>query len=134
MNTAEWRNAAIPSTNGHGTARAVASLYAAFLRGGPTGTHWVGEALRSEAVAIHADGEDRVTRRPSRFGLGFQLAQPARPIGASARAFGHFGYGGSLGFADPEAGLAFGYLMNRPGERWSNPRTERLLEALYRCL
>jgi len=37
-------------------------------------------------------------------------------------------------FADPDAGLAFGYLMNRPGERWNNPRTERLLDALYRCL
>jgi CubicO group peptidase (beta-lactamase class C family) len=134
VNTPEWRSAVIPSTNGHGTARAVASLYASFVRGGPPGAHWAGEALRSEAVAIHADGEDRVTRRPSRFGLGFQLAQPARPIGASARAFGHFGYGGSLGFADPEAGLAFAYLMNRPGERWHNPRTERLIEALYRCL
>jgi CubicO group peptidase (beta-lactamase class C family) len=134
VNTAEWRSAVIPSTTATATARAVASLYASFVRGGPPGAHWAGEALRSEAVAIHADGEDRVTRRPSRFGLGFQLAQPARPIGASARAFGHFGYGGSLGFADPEAGLAFAYLMNRPGERCTNPRTERLIEALYRCL
>jgi CubicO group peptidase (beta-lactamase class C family) len=134
VNTLAWRNAAIPSTNGHGTARGVAMLYAAFLRGGPSGARWVSDALRAEAVSIAADGDDRVTRRPSRFGLGFQLAQPSRPIGASPRAFGHFGYGGSLGFADPDARLAFGYLMNRPGERWNNPRTERLLDALYRCL
>jgi CubicO group peptidase (beta-lactamase class C family) len=134
VNTVAWRNAAIPSTNGHGTARGVATLYAAFLRGGPPGVRWAGDALRAEAVSIAADGDDRVTRRPSRFGLGFQLAQPSRPIGASPRAFGHFGYGGSLGFADPDADLAFGYLMNRPGERWNNPRTERLLDALYRCL
>jgi CubicO group peptidase (beta-lactamase class C family) len=134
VNTVAWRNAAIPSTNGHGTACGVATLYAAFLRGGPPGVRWVSDVLRAEAVSIAADGDDRVTRRPSRFGLGFQLAQPSRPIGASPRAFGHFGYGGSLGFADPDAGLAFGYLMNRPGERWNNPRTERLLDALYRCL
>ena len=134
VNTAEWRSAVIPSTNGHGTARGVANLYAAFLRGGPPGARWAGDALRREAVSIQADGDDRVTRRASRFGLGFQLAQPSRPIGASPRAFGHFGYGGSLGFADPDAGLAFGYLMNRPGERWNNPRTERLLDALYQCL
>jgi CubicO group peptidase (beta-lactamase class C family) len=134
VNTPEWRSAVIPSTNGHGTARGVATLYAAFLRGGPPGVRWAGDALRSEAVAIQADGDDRVTRRASRFGLGFQLAAPARPIGESPRAFGHFGYGGSLGFADPDAGLAFGYVMNRPGERWNNPRTERLLDALYRCL
>jgi len=25
-------------------------------------------------------------------------------------------------------------VMNRPGERWNNPRTERLVDALYRCL
>ena len=134
VNTPEWRSAVIPSTNGHGTARGVAKLYTAFLRGGPPGTRWVGEALRSEALAIHADGDDRVTRRASRFGLGFQLAQPSRPIGASPRAFGHFGYGGSLGFADPDLGLAFGYVMNRPGQRWHNPRTERLVDALYGCL
>jgi CubicO group peptidase (beta-lactamase class C family) len=134
VNTPAWRSAVIPSTNGHGTARGVAALYAGFLRGGAGGSRWIGESLRAEAVAIQADGEDHVTRRPSRFGLGFQLAQPARPIGASPRAFGHFGYGGSLGFADPDADLAFGYLMNRPGERWHNPRTDRLLEALYGCL
>jgi CubicO group peptidase (beta-lactamase class C family) len=135
VNTTAWRNAVIPSTNGHGTARGVAALYAAFLRGGPPGAHWAGDGLRREALSIQADGADFVTGRASRYGLGFQLAQPARPIGASPRAFGHFGHGGSLGFADPDAGLAFGYLMNRPGEqRWHNPRTERLLEALYGCL
>jgi CubicO group peptidase (beta-lactamase class C family) len=134
VNLPAWRSAVIPSTNGHGTARGVAALYTAFLCGGPPGARWAGAGLRAEAVAIQADGEDRVTRRASRFGLGFQLAHPSRPIGASSRAFGHFGYGGSLGFADPDAGLAFGYLMNRPGERWNNPRTQRLLDALYQCL
>jgi CubicO group peptidase (beta-lactamase class C family) len=134
VNLPAWRSAVIPSTNGHGTARGVARLYAAFLRGGPAGAHWIGNALRKDATSIQVDGEDRVTGRASRFGLGFQLAQPSRPMGASPRAFGHFGHGGSLGFADPDAGLAFGYLMNRPGERWNNPRTERLLDALYRCV
>lgn len=134
VNTPEWRLAVIPSTNGHGTARGVAALYAAFLAGGPAGARWPGASLRAEACAIQADGEDRVLGRPSRFGLGFQLAQPTRPLGPSPRAFGHYGYGGSLGFADPDAGIAFGYLMNRPGERWQTPRTQRLIDALYACL
>ena len=134
VNTPAWRSAVVPSTNGHGTARGVAALYTSFLCGRVGGSRWIGDSLRAEAVSIQSDGEDHVTRRPSRFGLGFQLASPSRPIGASPRAFGHFGYGGSLGFADPDAGLAFGYLMNRPGERWNNPRTERLVDALYRCL
>jgi CubicO group peptidase (beta-lactamase class C family) len=134
VNTAGWREAEIPSSNGHGTARAVASLYAAFLAGGLPGTRWVGPTLRREATMIHSDGMDRVLRRPSRFGIGFQLSQPTRPIGPNPGAFGHFGYGGSLGFADPEAAVAFAYLMNRPGERWETVRLQRLVDALYSCL
>lgn len=134
VNTARWRLAAIPSTNGHGTARSVAAIYAAYLAGGPSGGGWPGPSLRAEAARSHSDGEDRVLGRPSRFGLGFQLAQPTRPLGPNPAAFGHYGYGGSLGFADPDAGVAFGYLMNRPGQRWQTPRTQRLIDAVYASL
>ena len=72
--------------------------------------------------------------RPSRFGLGFQLTQPERPLGPNPRSFGHFGVGGSLGFADPDAGLAFGYAMNRSGPRWQNPRNRALIDAVYASL
>jgi len=133
VNTAAWREAEVPSTNGHGTALGVARLYDAFVRGTLPGKG-VGPGLSEEARRIHSDGEDRVLGRPSRFGLGFQLAQPARPLGPSPRAFGHYGYGGSLGFADPEAQLAFAYLMNRPGDRWQTPRSGRLVDAVYGCL
>jgi CubicO group peptidase (beta-lactamase class C family) len=134
VNTEVWRLAAIPSTNGHGTARAVAAIYAALLGGGVPGAVWPGAALRAEAATSHADGTDYVLRRHTRYGLGFQLTQPGRPLGPNPGAFGHYGYGGSLGFADPEAGVAFGYLMNRPGERWKTPRTRRLIDAVYACL
>ena len=134
VNTEAWRLAAIPSTNGHGTARGVASIYAAFLVGGPPGSAWAGSALRAEARTIHADGDDRVLGRRTRYGLGFQLSQPGRPLGPNPESFGHYGYGGSLGFADPEARVAFGYVMNRPGERWKTPRTQRLIDAVYACL
>jgi CubicO group peptidase (beta-lactamase class C family) len=134
VNTEAWRLAQIPSTNGHGTARAVAAVYDALLHGLPGGERCVGPRLLAEALRIHSDGNDRVPRRPSRFGLGFQLAQPKRPLGPNPEAFGHFGYGGSLGFADPVARIAFGYLTNRPGERWQAPRTTRLVDALYESL
>lgn len=134
VNTDAWRLAQIPSTNGHGTARAVAAVYDALLHGGPGGQRWVGKGLLTEALRIHSDGEDMVLRRPSRFGLVFQLPQPSRPLGPNPEAFGHWGYGGSLGFADPKAGVAFCYLTNRPGERWQAPRTLRLIDALYGCL
>jgi CubicO group peptidase (beta-lactamase class C family) len=134
VNTSDWRCASVPSTNGHGTARAVACLYDAFFRLDPTDGGIVGPGLRAEATSIVADGIDRVLGKPSRFGVGFQLSQPTRRIGGGDRAFGHFGYGGTLGFADPESGVAFGYLMNRPGERWQTPRTNSIVEAVYAAL
>jgi CubicO group peptidase (beta-lactamase class C family) len=129
VNTPAWRASVIPSTSGHGTARAVATLYDALLAGEVAGAGVVAEATR-----IHSDGPDRVLGRPSRFGLGFQLHHDARPLGPSGRGFGHYGYGGSLGFADPEAGVAFAYLTNRPGARWQSPRSQALIDALYASL
>jgi len=129
VNSAAWRSAQVPSSNGHATARAVATIYRALLDG-----RWLSSELRAEATRIHSDGEDVVLARPSRFGLGFQLGQPTRPLGPNSASFGHYGYGGSLGFADPEAGLAFGYLMNRPGQRWQTPRSQNLIDAAYAAL
>ena len=87
-----------------------------------------------QAIAEHSAGPDFVLGRPSRFGLGFQLTQPERPLGPNPRSFGHFGVGGSLGFADPDAGLAFAYAMNRSGPRWQNPRNRALIDAVYASL
>ena len=66
--------------------------------------------------------------------MGFQLTQPERPLGPNPRSFGHFGAGGSLGFADPDARLAFGYVLNRSGPRWQNPRNRALIDAVYAAL
>ena len=72
--------------------------------------------------------------RPSRFGLGFQLTQPERPIGRTQSGFGHFGAGGSVGFCDPDATLAFGYVTSDMGPRWQNPRNRGLTDAVYASL
>jgi CubicO group peptidase (beta-lactamase class C family) len=129
VNTRAWRAAEMPSTNGHATASGIARIYAALA---------AGELLRPEtlqrAIAEASSGPDAILGRPSRFGLGFQLTQPERPLGPNPRAFGHFGAGGSLGFADPDVGLAFGYTMNRAGPRWQNPRNRALLDAVYASL
>ena len=53
----------------------------------------------------------------------------------SAPAFGHVGAGGSVGFADPEAGMSFGYAMNRMGKGiLMNERGQSLVDAAYRSL
>jgi CubicO group peptidase (beta-lactamase class C family) len=135
VNSAAWRSAELPSTNGHGSARGIARVYSALANGGEIdGVHVVSRAGLAEATKEHSAGFDLVTQRPSRFGLGFQLTQPERPLGPNPGAFGHFGAGGSLGFCDPACGLAFGYVTNEMGPRWQNQRNRGLIEAVYACL
>lgn len=57
-------------------------------------------------------GPDELIPLTTRFALGYQIGTQAEPIGPGG-AFGHSGAGGSLGFADPEARIGFGYVMNR---------------------
>ena len=132
INTPQWRSAECPSTNAHGTARGVARVYAALIN--PASKAIVDPAALKEATTEQVYGQDLVLHRPSRFGLGFQLTQPERPIGPGQATFGHFGAGGSLGFADPGSGVAFGYVMNQMGPRWQNPRTRALVDAVYESL
>jgi CubicO group peptidase (beta-lactamase class C family) len=135
INSPEWRAAEIPSANAHATARGVARVYAALAAGGRlAGTTIVDRAALADATTEQVYGPDLVLNRPSRFGLGFQLTQPERPLGPGPSAFGHFGAGGSLGFCDPDAGLAFGHTMNQMGPRWQNPRTRALIDAAYASL
>lgn len=135
VNTREWRAAEMPSTNGHATARAIARIYTALACGGAVdGIRVLGPETIARATTEASSGPDLVLRRPSRFGLGFQLTQPERPLGTGASGFGHFGAGGSLGFADPDARLAFGYAMNHAGPRWQNPRNRALIDAVYASL
>ncbi len=135
INTPEWRMAEIPSTNGHATARGVARIFEALTLGGAVdGVALVsGEALEA-CTAEQVYGEDLVLQRPSRFGIGFQLTQAERPLGPNPGAFGHFGAGGSLGYADPAAGVAFGYVINTLGPRWQNPRNRALIDSIYESL
>ncbi len=136
VNTPVWRLAEVPSTNLHASARGVAKLFAALLDPAtgrnPTGSGGplLPSGLLREMTTTHSRGHDLVLDRESHFGLGMMLHQPGRPIGITEASFGHFGNGGSLGFADPGTRVAFGYVMNRPGDRWQVPRTRRILDAL----
>ncbi len=135
VNTRAWRAAEMPSTNGHANARAVARIYSALACGGAVdGIRLLQTETIEQAITEASSGTDFVLRRPSRFGLGFQLTQPEGPLGPNPRTFGHFGAGGALGFADPDARLAFAYTMNRSGPRWRNPRVRALIDAVYTAL
>jgi CubicO group peptidase (beta-lactamase class C family) len=131
VNTAAWQDAELPSANLHAGALGIARVYDALLGDAPL---LVDREVLLRATAEAACGEDLVLGRPSRFGLGFQLTQPERPLGPNPSSFGHFGTGGSLGFADPEAHVAFAYVMNRGGPQWQDPRNRALIDAVYEAL
>jgi CubicO group peptidase (beta-lactamase class C family) len=135
INSRGWRAAEVPSTNGHGNARAVARLYAALAGDGKLdGVHILSPATIEMAIAEQVYGEDVVLQRPTRFGLGFQLTMPERRLGPGPRSFGHFGAGGSLGFADPDAHVAFAYAMNQGRGGWQHKHVRHLIDLVYEAL
>jgi CubicO group peptidase (beta-lactamase class C family) len=146
-NTRAWRAAEIPASNGHTTARALARIYGALACGGALeGARLLHPATIDAATVEQASGPDAVLPSPTRRGLGFILPLPEhfrafgfgdQPFGPSPRAFGHWGAGGSVGFADMDGGTGFGYVMNQcktgtprnPDLRWPV-----LVEAVYTAL
>ena len=54
---------------------------------------------------------------------------------AGEGSFGHYGMGGSVGFAHPGHGFAFGYVMNQMGPSGGvDPRTKGLIDAVVESL
>ena len=77
---------------------------------------------------------DECLKGEVRFSLGFMKPSPAWPFGGK-RSFGSPGAGGSLGFADPEAGIGYAYVTSQMGTRLTgDPRDLALRGALYAAL
>ncbi len=100
--------AEMPSSNGVGTARAIAKLYASLI-GEVDGVRLLAPGTVARATHVQVSGPDHVIGLPMSFGLGFMTP----PSAGGAGAFGHDGAGGSLGMADPAGEWALGYVMNQ---------------------
>ncbi|MFK3979664.1 serine hydrolase domain-containing protein [Micromonospora sp. NPDC050397] len=121
--------AEIPAGNGICTASSLARFYAGLI-GEVDGVRILDATTLAAATREQASGIDRVLMVPTRPALGFGLPLPEQPWW-SPTAFGFPGYGGSLGYADPASGIAFGYVMN--GLRVTmapDPRTTTIIEAI----
>ena len=132
-NKPEWRRMSQPAANGHGNARALAGFYDGLLRG-----ELLDAALLTEMTREHSVGEDRTLLTLTRFALGCWLDLPGvanATFGMGARAFGHPGAGGSIGFADPDRELAFGFVTNTMGPYvLMDPRAQTLARTVRACL
>ena len=130
------RNLEVPSGNAVATARAIAHAYGAFAAGGQE------LGLRQETLDLLAAPaippthgfHDECMKGDLRFSLGFMKPGPAWPFGGP-RSFGSPGSGGSLGFADPDAGVGYAYVTSQMGTRLTgDPRDLALRDALYSAL
>lgn len=129
-NTRALHAAEMPSSNGIGTARGLAKLYAATI-GSIDGIRLLKPETLANAIRPRSSGPDAILHLPSSFGLGFALGD-FLSLRAGKHAFGHPGAGGSLGMADADAGLAIAYIMNRMALGMTgDPRAGRLVKAAY---
>ncbi|KBR64814.1 hypothetical protein X425_01450 [Mycobacterium avium XTB13-223] len=100
----------IPAAKGVMTARALAKLYSALANGGRIDdTQFLSRSLVAGLTGERSQQRDRIALVPMSFHLGYH----GSPIPAIMTGFGHAGVGGSIGWADPGTGTAFGFVHNR---------------------
>jgi CubicO group peptidase (beta-lactamase class C family) len=137
-NSRAWHAAEVPAANGITNATSLSRLYAGLVgtvEGGPA-TSILTRAQVDEARIVRTSGPDQVFLSlgfpmEQHIGQGFWISSPFSPFGGVS-SFGHGGAGGSYGFADPENGLAVGYVMNNMSTGMlGDPRSRRLVRACY---
>ncbi len=134
FNTRAVRAAEIPAANGVGDARSIARLYSACIDE-VDGIRILTPTQLDAAITQRTSGPNTVLLNLDiQFGLGFMVRSSLIPLGGP-RSFGHFGMGGSAGWADPDAELAFGYVMNRMDMGMAgDARSASLINACYAAL
>lgn len=121
----------VPAGNGVGTARGIARVYSAFAEGGAELGVGAKTLARLTAPPAFPEARDAVLGVPARYALGFLRPGRGARFGSSPRAFGTPGAGGSFAFADPDAHLAYAYVMNRTGFfLFDDPREKALRDAV----
>jgi CubicO group peptidase (beta-lactamase class C family) len=100
----------VPAANGVVTARGLAKMYAAIANGGRIdGTEFLSEELAQGLIGNPKPWPDLNIGVPMPFHLGYHES----PIPGLLKGFGHFGLGGTVGWADPGSGSAFAFVHNR---------------------
>lgn len=125
--------AELPSSNGVGSAAALAKIYAATVS--PiNGIQLLNADTIAQACEVQSQGIDSVIGIESCFGLGFMLPPWLAQGVCGPKSYGHFGAGGSFGMADTENGLSFAYLMNKMSMSPTDTRALNLVKAMYASL
>jgi CubicO group peptidase (beta-lactamase class C family) len=133
FNSEKLLDAEVPALNGVFTARSLARMYAVLGEGGTLeGRRYFSPATIQRATQIQSRKLDAVVGFPMRWRLGYHTVGTSRGILRSG--FGHFGYGGSGAWADPERRLSVAMTVNRvAGTPFGDMRMVRIGGAATRC-
>ena len=137
--------AELPGAGGVSNARNQVRIWEVVAAGGMLGgvKLFSAERVKSMGITTVATSRDATLLAPTRFASGFMKSMDnyALPGGdkmsaeIGEKAFGHVGAGGSIGFADPECGLAFSYNMSQMGPGLLlNERGQSLIDAVYEAI
>ncbi len=125
---------AIPAANGLFTARSLAKLYAVLANGGEfEGVRLLSQETVAEATTLQQPtGKLSVIPFDMRWRLGYHGV--ATTSGFPRQAFGHFGFGGSGAWADPQRRLSVALIVNSGlGSPFGDLRTARIGGAALAC-
>jgi CubicO group peptidase (beta-lactamase class C family) len=128
-----FASASIPAANGHFTARSLAKLYAMLAGGGELGgVRLLSEETVAQAGEVQNRGVGRVVPYPMHWRLGYHRVNTIR--GRAPNGFGHSGFGGSGGWADPDRQLAVALVLNSgTGTPFGDLRIIQISSAALRC-
>ena len=135
-NDRAWRAAEIPGAGGRGSAYGIAKLFGILANGGSQQGKQLLSADGIKAMStLQIENEDAVLGLPVRWGAGVLLNTEWGEYGPNMSAFGHSGWGGSFGSADPETRTSMSYVMNKMGALLAgDPRALALSKSLSDCL
>ena len=141
MNGSAFLAAEFPSSNMVAEARSLARMYAATVSE-VDGVRLLDPATVETMTVVQTDktkmhglppGLEVPADRSFYMSLGFWRACPPMPL-AGPWSFGHPGSGGSIAFADPDAGVGFGYAPNLWSWNIAEPRAKNLVASVVACL
>ncbi len=125
--------ACIPAANMMSNARSIARFYASLIGDGVNGVRLLPPRRVTNATVVQRWGMDQTLERDMGFGLGYILGHSVPTQSTRINAFGHDGWGGAAGFADPDYGLAVGFTKTRMTLNPKNPSTSLELMQTVRA-
>ncbi len=133
--SAAWRRIEIPSANMHATAADLARIMAVMTTGRFEDRELLSAATLAAARRERIHGQDRVLPFVMGWAAGWTLNRGLDIFGPNPTALGHYGWGGSCAWADPDINLSAAYVMTRQSPYLiGDPRAVRLQAALYASL